>query len=119
MKLQYIVITDITNDLGFTLWNYKKEEEIKLKERRIAEIDEIKQKTNKVNHIPKQTNKTNKRLIKLIKLLAELPRKKEIKTKLIWWWGMWAWVSSTLGKTTKDNKERETVNNLMSTNWWL
>lgn len=51
MKLQYIVICDIANDLGFYLMKLQeKEEEIKLKESRIAEIDEIKlQKNNKVN----------------------------------------------------------------------
>ena len=43
MKLQYIVICDIANDLGFYLMKLQeKEEEIKLKESRIAEIDEIK-----------------------------------------------------------------------------
>ena len=51
MKLQYIIICDIANDLGFYLMKLQeKEEEIKLKESRIAEIDEIKlQKNNKVN----------------------------------------------------------------------
>ena len=85
MKLQYIIICDIANDLGFYLMKLQeKEEEIKLKEsRRIAEIDEIKYRKTIKSTTPKETNKTNKKSNKTDKTSGQTTQeKKRLSQKL-------------------------------------
>lgn len=85
MKLQYIIICDIANDLGFYLnETTKKKEEIKLKaSKRIAEIDEIEYRKTIKSMTPKETNKTNKKINKTDKTSGQTTQgKKRLRQKL-------------------------------------
>lgn len=84
MKLQYIIICDIANDLGFYLMKLqKKEEEIKLKASRTPEIDEIKYRKTIKSTTPKETNKTNKKSNKTDKTSGQTTQeKKRLRQKL-------------------------------------